>query len=453
MIINLETGEQCQATLRVEIPSEYVDTAREKITQKILRQAKLPGYRPGKAPRAIVEKRFQKAIEEELETQLEKDALREATAKEKLNVLHVRSLNAVSNVDLTYSVVGELLISPSFELPDYKGIPVTVPNSEIRDEHLERVIADWKENNADYQDEPEGTAVKMGHYLHLDYAASLDGEAIDPAAYPEAQAFLQRKGAYLFVDETQFLTGFCGELLDHKAGETFSFKLTLPDDFPVDDLKSKELTYEVTIHKILRKELPELNDERVNETTKGHAKTVEEFKEAIKKQLAARIEAYINESSINQALEWMHGALDFDLPKELVDSETQGHVDRIVQNSQQQGVPEDVLMEKEGEIVDAASTMGRRDVKTKFILSQISEKEKLTVSNQEMTRRIAYLAQRAGIPLKKAIKNVEQNGRARSIYEELLFAKALDFIRTNANVAINEAENALDKMWEESNVD
>src|SRR5690606_15569313 len=121
---------------------------------------------------------------------------------------------------------------------------------------------------------------------------------------------------------------------------------------------------------------------------------------------------------------------------------------RIVQNSQRRGVEDQRLFDQESEIVEAASQMGRRDVKAKFVLNQIAQKEDLKVGNEEIMGRIAMLAQQAGIPPKKALRNLQKNGRVQNIVEEILFAKTLDFVRENASVQTDEARNALDELWE-----
>lgn len=448
MNITLETGENCQAKLRAEVPQEDVQSQRDQITSGFAQKARIPGYRPGKVPRQVLEKRFGKAIRAQLEKNLIESALREAQAKEELRILKIQDVEAVDNVDLTYTITADLLVAPKFELPEYKGIPVTLPQQEVRDDHIERVVDDWKNNNARFEEEPEGTQAAMGHYLELDYRASLDGEEIDAAKYPEAQIYLRRANGYLFMDEGAFLPGFCGELLEHVVGEPFTFKLTLPEDFPVEDLRGKEVEYAVRIHRIQKKMLPELTDEKVEETTEGQLTTVEAFEERIRQQLTQRMESHTRQSAIDQCLQQLLARVEFELPEEMVTQEAQEHVDRIVQNSQRRGVEDERLIEQESEIVEAASRMGRRDVKTKFILNQIAQKERLKVSNEEIMGRVTMLAHQAGIPPRKAMRNLQKNGRIHNIIEEILLAKTLDFVRENASVQTDEARNALDELWE-----
>ncbi len=448
MNINLQTGENCQATLSVEIPADVVTSQREDIAKNFLKHARVPGFRPGKAPRKLVEKRFESGIREELEKRLSSSAFDEVKKKEDLHILSVKSQQATPNVDDTYTISAELLVAPSFELPDYNGVPITLPKGELNDEHLEKFIDRWKEQNADYEDEPEGTALAMGQYAVVDYKATNDGEPIDTEDSPMLKQYLERENAWILMDEESFLPGFCGELLDHKADEEISFKLAIPADFPEETLQDQELTFTVKIIKVMRKALPELTDEKVAESTRGQVKTADEFKKLTGERLTQQMEGYLDNLKSQQALEHLHGLVEFDLPEDMVTQETQNHVNRIFNDSQQRGVDQDTLVEKQTEIVDAAGQMGRRDVKTKFIMNQIATAEGLKVNDQEVIQRVSAMAASAKMSPKKAIRILKENGQLHNIAEEILFGKALDFVKEKASVNVDEAQNAIDAMLE-----
>lgn len=236
MIINLNQGENCQATLTIEIPAEKVTSERDLVTKQFMMHTKVSGYRPGKVPRKLIEKRFEKGIREELEKRIADEAFAEARRKEDLHILKVVSRETTLNVDETYTVTAKLLVAPSFELPDYKGIPISLPKEEVLEEHVEKLIDRWKERNADYKKIEEG-ALEMGQYGVVDYTASKDGEPlVKEDSPPMYRAFFERKDAWMMMDEGVFLPGFCGELLDHKPGDEFEFKLTLPGDFGEESL-------------------------------------------------------------------------------------------------------------------------------------------------------------------------------------------------------------------------
>lgn len=448
MNITLTQGEKCQATLTIEIPAETVTAARTGVTKQFLMHAKVPGYRPGKVPQKLIEKRFGPGIKEELEKKLSEQAMSEARQKEEMHILAVLDQEMTPNVDETYTLRTDLLVAPSFELPEYKGIPISLPKEELTDEHIEKLIERWKDQHADYADVEEG-GLEMGQYAVIDYKATLDGESlVKEDSPPMYRGFFEREEAWMYMDEEAFLPGFCGELLDHKPGDEFEFKLTLPEDFGEDDLKGKEVNYAVKLTKIMRKDPPEFTDEKVEETSRGEFKTTEDFRKDLGERLEEEMKQYVEGKKTQSVMEYLHGLVDFDLPESMVAQETQSHVNRIVNDSQQRGVDENMLVEKEDEIVDAASAMGRRDVKAKFILNQISTAEGLKVNDQEVMQRIQMMAAQARMSPKKAIRILRSNGQLNSIAEEILFGKALDFVKENASVSVDEDQNALDQMWE-----
>ncbi len=448
MTINLTHGEKCQASLNLEIPADLVASTREEVLRQYLQFAKVPGYRPGKVPRKLVERRFQGPIQEELEKRLDEKAFREVREKEDLHILSVLEKKLTPNVDETYTITADLLVAPSFELPEYKGVPISLPSTEVQDEHVEILIERWQEQNADYKDlDDESATLEMGHYAVIDYTASKDGEPlVKEDSPPMFRAYFEREGAWMLMDEESFLPGFCGELLDHKEGEEFEFTLTLPENFAEEDLQGQEVQFKVTLKDIKQKDLPEFNDENVKEMTRGEFETAEDFRKDMQERLSTEAERHVRELRNQKALEYLHGLLDFDLPDMMVDQETQNHVNRIVNESQQQGVDEEALLDQEGKIVEAAGQMGRRDVKTKFILNEIATKEGLRVNDQELLQRVQAMAANARMSPKKAIRILRANGRMNSIAEEILFGKALDFVTENASVSTDEAQNALDQL-------
>lgn len=448
MIINFSQGEKCQAVLTVEIPAETVKAERDDVVRQFAMVARVPGYRPGKVPQALIEKRFAGGIRQELERRLIEKAFKKAREKEKKRILSVLSQEATPNVDETYMVKSDLLLAPEFELPDYTGIPVTLPKQEVLDEHLERIIDQWKEQHAGYEEVEDGV-LEMGRYAVVDYVGKKDGEPLVNADSPPIlRAYFERTDAWMLMDEETFLPGFCGELLDHKKGEVVEFTLTLPENFPDEELRGQEIQYTVTVQKIMRKNLPEFTDEMVKETTQGKLATAEEFRLDISDRLEAEMKRRVDTMLSEQVIEYLHARVDFELPDVLVAQETQSHVNRIVSDSAERGVKEEALLAQEQQILAAADEMGRRDLKTKFILNEIAIAEGFKAEEKEVHRQVQLFASQANMSPKKAMQFLRDKGQLASINQDILFGKALAFVKEKASVSIDEAQNALDLIWD-----
>ena len=153
MNVQVEPLPNCLATLKVELPAEAVNAARENITRDYTAHAKLPGYRPGKAPRAVVERKFQKEIREELERKLLSESTRAAITEKNLRVLQVQNVEDVEfSPDQSLHFTATLVTAPDFELPEYKKIPVTVPAEEITDAEVDEAIENLRDQAATFDD-------------------------------------------------------------------------------------------------------------------------------------------------------------------------------------------------------------------------------------------------------------------------------------------------------------
>ncbi len=153
MNVVVDRQPNCRVSLQVEIPAEVVSGERKKLAAYFAQQARIPGFRPGKAPKAVIEKRFQKEINEELRTELIRRGVREAIDREKLDVLHVSRVenDEFHVVDGTFSFSAELQIAPDFALPDYKGIPVEVEKAEVRDDDIDQELQKLRSRMATYE--------------------------------------------------------------------------------------------------------------------------------------------------------------------------------------------------------------------------------------------------------------------------------------------------------------
>src|SRR5438093_9165098 len=153
MNVQVDQLPNCIATLRIEVPAEKVSAERESIAKDYARHAKIPGYRPGKAPRTAIEKKFQKEIREELEKRLLSDATREAIKEKNLRVLQIANVEDVEiAADKPMSFTVTVVTAPEFELPDYKNIPVELKPNEVSDDEINESLENLRNQYADFSD-------------------------------------------------------------------------------------------------------------------------------------------------------------------------------------------------------------------------------------------------------------------------------------------------------------
>src|SRR5688572_26673016 len=219
MNITVEKLPNCMASVRVEMPGDTRKAEREKILKSYIQRAALPGFRKGKAPRSVIEKRFGADIDREVADRLVNEGLDAAVKQENLRVLSVASYDpAADNDDSKYAFSLKVVLAPEVPLPDYKGLSITVPKREVTDEMVEAALQRQREQMANLQ--PVDRPVQMGDFITIDYTATLDGQPVKELL-PEAQGFLAENSGYVVkADESSFLPGFCEQLEGMQKGET-----------------------------------------------------------------------------------------------------------------------------------------------------------------------------------------------------------------------------------------
>lgn len=240
MNIVVEKQPKCVATLRVEIPAEKVQGQREQIVRGYANKARVPGFRPGKAPKALVEKKFEKEITEELNERLFNEAFDEALKQENLKVLDFGiPENLTTSADGGLSFVSKLTLAPEVQLPDYKGIKVTIPPIDVPDEEVQSQLQALRERFADFNN-IEGRAAAMADFAVVDYTSTVEGKPTEEFLGKPAGYLSGREDFWIRLDEKAFLPGFAEQLVGMNVGDSKQVTVTIPDDFPVADLRDDE---------------------------------------------------------------------------------------------------------------------------------------------------------------------------------------------------------------------
>lgn len=431
MNIVVEKQPKCVATLRVEIPAEKVSGERERIVAGYANQARIPGFRPGKAPLKVVEKRYQKEIGEELRDRLLQEGCDEALRKEDLKVLDFGVPESAEFLpDGGFSFSTTLLLAPDFQLPEYKGVEVKVPSTEVPDAELDKQIQGLRERFADFKD-IEGRAAKSGDFAVIDFTSTLDGKPVEEALGKSAGFLGGREGFWVRLEEESFMPGFAVQLEGQNPGETREVKVTVPEDFPLSDARGKEISFQVTLKELKEADLPELDDEFAGKLAPG--KTLEEIKDIIRTNLAGERKRRIDDMKVNQIVEHF-SKVDLELPDAILQAETQNQADAMVQRGARSGLSPEDLAAQQSDIFAAAGDQAVSNLKTNFILQEIARAEGLAVNDQELVQHLITIAQGRKVQPKKFIRDLQRAGRLPAIRNSMLVGKAIDFVVEHAKV-------------------
>ena len=439
MNVAFEPLPNCLANLKIEVDAPDVQKKMGEITSQYTKQARLPGFRQGKAPRSVVEKKFTKEIREEVTRQVLSDACREAIEERKLRVLSLAEIEDVEwGDDKSLKFRATLVLQPEFDVPDYKGIPVSVPDSEVTDKDVDESIESLREQQADFPDVTPARAAAMEDYVVVDYDGTIEGEPVH-VKFPKAgKPLSHNKDFWIKMTDEAFFPGYCTNLVGANIGEMREFDVEVPTDFPVEGMPGSRIHYKVTLKELKERVLPEVNDAFAETIAKG--KTLAELRTMAREETVRQKKREADAAKRSSVMAHLTAKVECELPTNLVRQQTQSILDEIVKENQERGVADEILREHEKDLVGSAAQSARDRIKGTFILLRIAEKEKIGVTDMDMRRRIAQLASRAKMSFEKMLKELQKRGVIDQIREELITARTLDFVASQASVTGAAAE-------------
>lgn len=440
MNINVEHQPNCRAIAHIRVPAEEVAKQRSAITAYFATQVRLPGFRPGKAPAAAVQKRFGDDIRSELEKQLINDGLRTAIKNEGLEVLNILSVTdkILHETDKSFSFSAEMSLAPKIELPEYKGIPVKLARIEVTDADVDHDILHLRERYATFADVERPAA--LGDAVVLGFTGSLEGQPLGDVL-PDAPDHLKQieENWFLLDAEEDFLPGFYAGLVGITKDEQRTLSLALPEDFAFEGLRGKTLDLAVTCKGVKDKVIPELDAEFIQKIGGGEM-TEETLRGEVKEAVRRRREQARETAKSNQVIAHIFEKVEFDVPQEIVNREAQRRTNDIATRAMQQGISQDELLKQQDEILSNATNQAKQSVKVSFILEQVAKKEGLSISDEQLTYALANMAARQKKPVKKFMAEAQKSGLIERMRDDLLLESALQFLKDNSQIEETEPE-------------
>ena len=434
MNVVVENLPNCITTLRIELEPEKVTKVWDSVAGDYSKYARIPGYRLGKAPKSIIEKKFQKEIREELEKKLLSESCREAIQEKHLRVLSLTQIDDVELTDdKTMKFTATLVTHPDFQLPVYKGIVVPLKSTDVEEKEIEESLNHLREQAADFVDITEDRGAQMEDYLVIDYRGTIDGKPVSETVPKAGKPLSGNDDFWIRMTPEAFFPGFSDGLLGARPGEKRAFDIEVPSEFPVEGLPGQKIHYEVTVKEIKTKVLPEMNDAFAETVAKG--KTLAELRELAREEIGRRKKSDVEEAKRGEIMRQLLSQVECELPVDMVRSETRRILTDIVRENQARGIADDVLKENEQQILGTAAQNARERLKGTFILLRIGEVEGIKATQEEFNARIAELAARYEMKADKLLKKLDERNALDQIMEEILTAKVLDFLAANASVS------------------
>lgn len=432
MKVEVERQPGSVSTLQIELPPEEVSKEWDAIANSFARFAKIPGYRPGRAPRAVIEKRFRKEIQDELTKKLVSKSYHEAIEQEQLRVASLANIEGVQlGEDKSMRFRAIVVTAPEFELPEYKNISVQLPETKISEPEIDAALERLRDQSADFVDVPE-RGLEMGDFAVIDFEGSSEGKPISEIAPQASKNLHGGKKFWLRLASDNFLPKFCEQVVGQKPGETRAVTVDFATDFPVKELAGKKANYDVTVREIRQKVLPVLDD--VFAAKLIPEKTLADLRQIVERDLAHEKEHERERAKEGQVVKYLHERIQLELPPPLLKNETRRILADLVQRNRERGVPDEMLKDKEKELIETAAGLAAHRLKTNFILHRIAERENIKVSREDINARLREEAARYNVPLEKMRKELQEHDGLDALAEQILLGKTLDFLKANVSV-------------------
>src|SRR5215469_6561086 len=389
--------------MRIEVDAKAVDEVFDSVTKEYQKQAALPGFRPGKAPRDMVVKKYNAEITDEAKRKLIGDNYRKAIDEKKLNVIgypDIEEITFARGQSMQFAATVET--APEFEMPEYKGLPAKREEKSVTDEDVERALKMLAQQHMKF--ETVARELKMGDVAVVNYNGTCDGKPITETA-PTARGLTEKKNFWLDVEPNAFIEGFAAQMVGAKAGEKRSVNVDFPADFVTKELQGKKGAFEVEILEVKEKVLPPVDEEFAK---KYGAENLEKLRAGVRRDLENELKHSQSNAVRSQIVKALLDRVQFELPETPVANTTRNVVYDIVRENSRRGIARDVIEKQKDEIYSAAAANAKEQVKLAFMVQKIVDKEKIAVSQEDVLRRAQSLSAMYQIPLDKFVKDLQK---------------------------------------------
>ncbi|MBQ5641823.1 MAG: trigger factor [Ruminococcus sp.] len=407
--------------LVVSVDGETFEKAINKVYKKEVKKINIQGFRKGKAPRRIIEKMYgTEVFYDDAMQDCYPEALYAAAEEAGVKIVAVESLEAIEASAEGFTFKAQVIVEPEMEIDGYKGIEIEKKSTEVTDELIEKEIEQVRERNSRLVT-VEDRAAENGDTAVIDFEGFVDGEAFEGG---------KSEGYNLSLGSGNFIPGFEEQIVGHKAGEEFSIFVNFPEEYQAEKLQGKEAEFKIVLHEIKTKELPEVDDEFVQDVS--DKETLDEYKEELRETVGKRLvdeaEKDVDDKIAEKLMELVQG----EIPEAMYENQTNEMIRDFENRLRSQGLDMDTYMRYMGMDVNALKGMYRTDaekrVKLRLALETIAKKENIEVTEADLDEEYGKLAE----TYKMDVDKVKAAIAADSLSEDVRVQKALDLVKASA---------------------
>ena len=425
MSLQVEKLEKNMAKVTIEVSAEALEKAIQGAYNKNKGKISIPGFRKGKAPRAMIEKRYGKEIfYEDAANALIPDAYADEMENCELDIVSQPKIDVIQlESGKPFIFTAEVATKPEVSLGKYKGVKVDKIEVSVTDEEINAALDKERENNARIVS-VEDRAVNDGDQTVIDFEGFVDGVAFDGGKgedYP------------LTIGSGSFIPGFEEQLVGAEIGKETEVNVTFPEDYQAEELKGKAAVFKCTVKEIKQKELPELNDEFAGEVSEFD--TLEEYKADIKKKLEDKKAADAKAAKEDAVIDAIIEDAAMDIPEAMLATQQRQMVEDFAQRIQQQGLSIDQYFQFTGltpdKFMEQVKPQAEKRIKSRLVLEAVAAAEKIETTEEELEAELVKMAETYKMELDK-IKELMGDHEKKQMKDDLAIQKAVEFVVESA---------------------
>lgn len=430
----------CQYEVKVTVPPANEKKQAEEMFSELKTDAELPGFRRGRAPIKLIERKFGKVVKNEVTAKLVSAAFQKLVKDEDLKPAHFPDIDGLDeekerpeDQPLEFTLTFD--VAPRVELGKYRGIEVERPIVKVDDKDVDETIEELRERHAAYEPMKKGKA-KEGDQVIIDFKGTVDGEEFSGGSAENYPYILGSK---------RFFPEFEDALKGAQPGAELTCEVTFPDDYFADDLQGKKADFEIKVNEVKRKKKPKVDDDFAEQA--GY-ENLEDMRGKVKEQLqegsSDRSKAIAESRAIEQVIE----SSSYEIAPRLIEAVARQHLEQEVRELIQQGLPREEFQQRMAELEEKSKESAERSIKTMVTLNEIGEAEGIEVTDEDLDKEAESISKSIGADVEMVADYIRQEEQRNSYVDRIYRTKALAVIMDNAK--ITDKELTRDELDEEA---
>jgi trigger factor len=420
----------CRRELELEIPAEEVSKASEKVAKEFAKMARVPGFRPGKAPISLIKRRFAEDIKSEVLQNLVPETVEKAVAEQKLTPVSQPQVDKLEfNEGQPVKFRASFDVLPEFSLASYKSLEIEMPQMTITDEDVAKTLTEMQQRAATFAP-VEGRAVQNDDFVQVKLHGTPEGGG-EP---------LQADSVLCHIGAEETMEPFNENLRGASNGDHKDFDVNYPADYPDAKLAGKLFHYAVDVLGIKTKQLPELNDEFAKDVS--DATSLDELKTKIRESLEHERDHRQKDLQREKVIGELVKLHDFPVPDSLVEHQMDVRLERVVRSLAQQGVDPRAVNVDWVSLRRRQEERAKDDVKAELVIDRIATEEKIDVTDQEVEHELEHMATHSGESAEAIRARLTKQGALDRMKAKLRSDKTIDWLAQNASIKTVAATNA-----------